>query len=231
MTAQELINRSLTLCGRLGAGRGAGQSESEVALGILNALLDAWSAEGILVYAVRSDTYALTASKGTYTIGLGAADYNTVRPVHIERANALVTVSGQPVRYPLALLTPAEWAAIPSKVDQSIIPQRLYDDYAHPISTLYVHPIPAAACSLELFAWQQLGQVAGLTDPLALPPAFEHALVYALAVELGPAFDLPARPEVVAQAAQAKARIADLNLRHLGLAHPAAPTQPLAEGR
>jgi hypothetical protein len=99
-----------------------------------------------------------------------------------------------------------------------VLPQRLFDDYAAPISTLYVHPIPSAACSIELFTWQQLGAIAQLNDTLALPPAFEHALAYNLATELGPAFNLPPRPEVQALAAQAKAAIAELNARHLGIA-------------
>jgi hypothetical protein len=218
MTAQDLISRSLTLCGRLGAGRGAGQSESSVALGLLNALIDSWNAQGLLVFSIRSDTYAMTIGKQAYTIGPGAADFNTTRPVHIEQANALVTVASQSVRVPMALLTAEQWAAVPATSDQSVLPQRLYDDYAAPISTLYVHPIPSAACSIELFTWQQLGAIAQLNDTLVLPPAFEHALAYNLAMELGPAFNLPPRPEVQALAAQAKAAIAELNARHLGIA-------------
>ncbi len=220
MTAQDLISRSLTLCGRLGAGRGAGQSESEVALGLLNGLLDAWNAEGLIVYSVRQDSYALSPNKQSYTIGPAPADFNAPRPVHIERANAVLTFSGQPVRVPVAILTAAEWAAIPSRSDQSVVPQRLYDDYAAPISTLWVHPIPSAACLLELFTWQQLARIAALGDTLVLPPAFEHALAYNLAVALAPAFDLPPRPEVAAMAVRAKAVIAELNARHLGIPHP-----------
>jgi hypothetical protein len=218
MTAQDLINRSLTLCGRLGAGRGAGQSESTVALGLLNALIDAWNAQGLLVFSVRSDTYALTIGKQEYTIGPSATDFNTARPIHIERANAIVTVASQPVRVRLALLNAAQWAEVASKNDQSVLPQRLYNDYAAPISKLYVHPVPSAACSLELFTWQQLAQIAQLTDTVALPPAFEQALAYNLAVQLGPAFNLPPRPEVAAIAAESKAAIAELNFRHLGIA-------------
>ena len=71
MTAQELINRSLTLCGRLGAGRGAGVSESTVALGILNAIFDEWNTDGLIVYSIESATHTLTGGTGNYTIGSG----------------------------------------------------------------------------------------------------------------------------------------------------------------
>lgn len=229
MTAQHLINRSLTLCGRLGAGRGAGISESVVALGLLNAMLDSWNSNGLTVYSIESAKHSLIANTGSYTIGLDGV-FNVARPSYIEQACVVVDAEGAALRSPLKLLNEAEWSAIQTTADKSTVPRQLYNDYAYPLSTLYLYPVPSAAIVLELFSWYQMAQITTVNATVTFPFAYERALAYNLAVELGPAFKLPPRADVSATAAVSLKTIEDLNVlrRKLPVEPPAAA--PPAQG-
>jgi len=214
VTAQQLINRSLTLCGRLGAGRGAGESESEVSLGVLNAMLDTWRTSGLLVYAVRDDQYTLSPGddpQQDYYIGPAAADFDTDRPTYIQAANVILDALDSSLKRPLDLVNAAKWSEIETIDDHSVRPRLLYNDYAWPVSRLRFWPIPSKEITLELFTWQAVTQLDSLGENVTLPPAYERAVTYNLALELGNVFELPVRELVAATAAAAKQEIASNN--------------------
>src|ERR1017187_2707176 len=121
---QSLLNLSLTLVGRLGAGRTAGAAESLVALNIANNLLDSWSTKRLTVFTVNLNTWPLVAGTESYTIG-PAGTFNGVRPTVIESANIVATVEASTAHFPLRILGQKEWAALETYGDQSIIPKLL----------------------------------------------------------------------------------------------------------
>ena len=158
MNVQDLVNLSLTLCGRLGAGRTAGGAESQVVLGIANAMLDSWSTKRLAVYSVNLSNWPLVAGTETYTIGTGGV-FNTARPVTIQSASIVATVAGQVGRFPMRVIGQDEFSQIESYGDQTAIPKLLYFDAAFPLATLYLFPIPASSStSLDLYTWQAFAQ-------------------------------------------------------------------------
>jgi hypothetical protein len=159
MILQDLIQDALTVCGRLGAGRKAGQSESDVALYIVNRLLDSWSVKRLTVYAVALNTYALVAATESYTIGIGGV-FNAPRPIVLESANIVASIESSTAHFPLQIIGQIEYAALETYADQSIIPKKLYIDGAFPLSTIYLYPIPATNTHLDLYTWQPLTQFA-----------------------------------------------------------------------
>jgi hypothetical protein len=60
-------------------------AEQPYYLGKLNAMLESWSLDRRMCYSVTQESFALTASTGTYTIGSGGA-FNTARPTKILNA-------------------------------------------------------------------------------------------------------------------------------------------------
>ncbi len=157
---QNLINDALTLIGRLGPGRTAGQSESTVAQYIVNRLLDSWSVKRLTVFTINVATYALTAGTETYTIGPSGSLTGGARPVAIESANIVASIESSTAHFPVRLIGQIEYAALETYGDQSILPKLLYCDYNFPLATIYLYPIPATNTHLDLYTWEPLTQFA-----------------------------------------------------------------------
>jgi hypothetical protein len=212
MTVQDLINLSLTLCGRLGAGRTAGAAESTVVFGIVNGMLDSWSTKRLAVYSVNLATFPLAAGTETYTIGTGAV-FNTARPILVQSASIVATVEAKTARFPLRVIGQDEFSSLESFGDQAVIPKLLYYDAAFPVATIYLFPIPATNTHLDIWTWNAFTQFAALGDTVTLPPGYSRALSYNLAVEVAAAFGLQVPAVVAAIALSSKASIEAINAR------------------
>lgn len=214
MTAQQLIATSLTLAGQMGPGRGAGSSESAVALEALNAMLDAWNTQRLAVYAIRSAEYPLVGGQQTYTIGPGG-DFDAARPVRIELANLVILSNpASPLHRPLEPASSADWAAIRLPGLESTLPTRYYYEPAHPLGKLHLWPAPTESNRVEIYTWQPLGRITSLDDTFDLPPGYEEAVKYNLAVRLSTMFLHAQRrpsPLVLEMARESLAAIKRLN--------------------
>lgn len=211
-TAQQLINRSMELCGKLGAGRTPGVSESAQVFLYLNTLVDQFNTERCYVCGV--DQVAVTITSGTRSYALAT------RPIHIERAEFLITAGGitnWPV--PVEVMGADKFSAIPAQGVTSPFPVGLWCDYGITTATIYIAPVPAAG-ALKLYTWQVLAAFATLGDTVTVPPGILRALQYALAVELCSVFGLPLTPALIASAAGAKAAMETLNVNHVGTQVP-----------
>lgn len=211
MTVIQLIKGSLRLVQGLGVGRGIENSGSIAAdcLFSLNALLDTWRTERLLVPHITETTYTWPAGTSSRTIGTGG-QFNATRPVRIESA---VLVNGDS-RTLLDMLTRERYL---ERRDG------LYSNGAAPLSTLYLLPVPTASVSLELSTWTPISAFAAVTDTIVLPDGYEAALLYNLALELAPLFpDTMLTDHVITRARETKAAIKRLNMTWPELACDAA---------
>lgn len=212
-TITEVIKGAFNLIGRLGPGRSPGPSEKARALTVLNELVDSWSGERLMVPQIIPKTWALVNGQQEYEIGPGAADFDWPRPVRIQAANIIYC----DLRTPLRLLNPQEWSSVDEWLINEtgltgILPRALWNDQDYPISNLTLWPIPATDnTTLELFVWEEMATYAAYTDIVNLPPAYERALRYNLAVAIAPEVGKGVPPNVAQIAAEAKATIARQN--------------------
>src|SRR5882724_9358798 len=185
-TGQTIANNVLTDIGVMRPGTTPNSADSADVLAVLNVLVDEWSAENALVYAVGTAQYILVANQASYLIGSGAADFNTTRPSRIERAVIVSTVGSAKSRAPLRLVSEAEYFAHRDLATAGSSPEELYDDYAAPVSTLYLFPAPTVptATKLELETWTQLTQFADLVTSYFLPPGYQGAIQFELGFRL-----------------------------------------------
>jgi hypothetical protein len=198
MVAQDLITESAISLRVLRPGEGLNTEEYAQGLSILNELLDAWQAVRLLIYAIVRATYTLVGNQQTYQIGPGAADFNTTRPIRIEAATLLASGGRQ---FPLELINHRQWLDILQSTAAGNFPRKLYNDSAFPISKLYLWPVPSGTPQLVLDTWQQLITLPALTTTVALPPAFQEAIRYNLALRVAAMLGvLQIPPDVIAQA-------------------------------
>lgn len=143
MQAQTFINQTLSFIGRLSApGRGAGPSESAMALDVLNALLESWNTEHLLVPMISNAQYALTAGHQTYSFGpgtlTGVLSLDDVRFLKIQSAGILRVG----LRHDLKLIGSIDWDLIREKNVAALLPLLLYNDNQYPATVIHLWPKP-----------------------------------------------------------------------------------------
>lgn len=197
----------------LGPQRTPSPAQNQDAIDELNRLIGSLNTDRLFIFSITTYQYALSGKKW-FTIGIdptGAttADFNGPRPIAIDKAN--VIYSTPPIRRPLAVLTDLQWSQIRVQDLANTIPYALYDDYAYPLSTLYIYPQAVPGYILELFVWQTVSQFVTTNDLVILPPGLDDVLVLNLAVRLAPQFQRPVDPDVREEARKSLMRYESIN--------------------
>ncbi len=204
MLVSELIASSMRLIGTLASGETPSNDESADVFAALNQMLDSWSTEQVNLYTVKSGSVILQNGVGSYNLN--------PRPVLI-RAASMVTA--QNLRFPIDLVSAADFAGILERNQAAQIVRKAHCDYAFPASTLAISPVPSAGGSIEYWYWAALTAFLTQQDQISFPPGYLQALRYNLAVQIAPEFGMQADPAVAAIAGQSKAALRSLNAQYL----------------
>lgn len=184
-TATTLINR---------AGRMLGLTEPNTALDTniaadflvgLNAMLESWQNDRLMSYDVREDSVSLVVGQEAYTIGSGGS-FNIPRPTMIE--GVFCRSSG--IDYMLTELTPEQFSMIATKeATTSEIPTHYKWDNSYATATLTVWPSPSSVSNtIRLRSYRIVATFATGSDTVTLPPGYEDAIAYNLAVAMLPEY-------------------------------------------
>lgn len=207
-TAITIIKRAMRLAGVLPEGETPSAQQSADGLEALNAMLGGWANERLMIHVLSLDQFALTSGQAAYTIGPGG-DIDTVRPTLINPSSyvQLGTVS-----YPLELLTSQTYNAISVKALQATIPLGLWYLQTYPLGQLTFYGIPGPGLTLYLWSSKPFTSFASPTQSVDLPPGYEEALAYNLAVEIAPEYLVEVTPTVKQKATMSKKLLKRTNL-------------------
>lgn len=208
-TAIQMITRSMRLARVLGKGRSPDNDEAADGLAALNAMLDSWQLDRLMVYQIVQGSYTWPSSTTSRTIGSGG-DFNVQRPVRIDSAFVMDSSSQW---YPLYVMEDrTQYDSIVIKTTPSTLPQYLFMDPAYPLGVIYLYCVPSVQVTLKLNTWQTLQSFSTLTTDLALPPGYQRAIEFNLAIEFGGTeFKGRITDDVRTIAVQSKAAIKNLN--------------------
>ena len=209
-TAIDMITRSGRIAGALGKSETPDADEASNGLQALNTMLESWSIERLAVPYIVQEQLTLSSQQSAYTMGAGG-DLNTARPTRIDDT-CFVTSNG--VNFPLQLIDRAAYAALPVPTLECNLQWYLFVDYSYPLVTLNFYPVPNTSGVAQIASWKQLQSFPLLTTVLSLPPGYERAIVYNLAIEywgseMGTAAVIPASVERIAN--KSKANIKRIN--------------------
>lgn len=172
-TPRKLAYEAYRLLGVLRPGQSTSEDAIDDAFQALNALIDAWKIERLMVFSIAGTPYTLPSSGNTYTMG-PAGTLSLTAPVRVEAASWSKTgtpCSGIPV------LTSDEW-----RKGQNGI----YFDGRYPVTTMRVRPDASAGDILTLYQWEPLNGFPTADSCADLPPGYALALRYNLACQLYP---------------------------------------------
>lgn len=209
-TAQTIIDRALRLLGQIGAGDDPTSDETADALIALNSMVESWRNEKLMVYVYADYTLTLANGDSSYTYGSGG-DVNKARTVKI----AAAYIEDNSVSYPVRLIDELEYAAIPDKTTTGDWPDRIYYQPAYPLGIIYVYPVPNATRTLHLVVRGVVDTFTTAATSVSLPPGYEEALAFNLALRLAPEYQTSASPDVIEFAKEAKANLKRTNHRSI----------------
>jgi hypothetical protein len=94
------------------------------------------------------------------------------------------------------------------------IPECLYYDKNYPTATIKLYPYDSGVSTLTLYTTKPLVSFVSLDTVYAFPPEYERALVYNLAIEWSPDFQVEPSPTVMRIANEAKDAVYTANTRN-----------------
>ena len=197
-TAREIIEKSLQKLGASFQNSGVTGDEAVDALYALNALLSSLSNDSMMIYGRVWQSFTLTPSTGSYTIGTGGA-FNTPKPMLIVSSY----LRDGTTDYSLSPITDEMYNEQISQKSTISIPSFYNFDNASPLATIRLYPVPDKNYSLFLLSEKELTQLS-LEDNVEFPSGWERMLIYNLAVELYPEYGIQPDPLVLKIAEDSK---------------------------
>lgn len=219
-TVLDLINGSLRLLGVLSSGENATAAESQDALYALNAMIDTWKTESLMVYNISPQTFSLVAGQKTYTLGTGG-DWDTERPVRIDSMYLQYTDANSgppPLNLIVVLLNQDQYNAIIVPNTTTTISTAAYISDDFPLRQVSMWPVPTVNYDINLFTWALIDGFVAITDDINLPPGYERMLRFNLALELAPEYGLTPSQVVAGGAVDAKSAVKRNNIKPLYMA-------------
>lgn len=214
-TAQNLITDVLLDMGVIADEATPTASQIVTGLTKFNDLLETWNIDTLALYGATEYVIPFVANKVSYTIG-PSGDLDIPRPNNITQAfvrNNFGSPMNQ-VDIPLAILTNAEYAALPFKSWTGGYPFiGVWFDQTYPLITAYVNPVPTGS-DYSLVFWNDnpLGALTQFTV-LSFPPGYKRAIKYALYIELAESYTIEVPQSITTKAASSKAAIDKQNLQ------------------
>lgn len=211
MTVRDLLKKSMLLIGAISTGENLSADEAADGLASLNDLLDSWSTDGLLIPAMVREEFVLVPGTASYTIGTGGT-FSTTNPQEIEEARLLITSATPNFEMPLQIYNVQEYADIAQKTLQSDLPSAIYFQRGTPLSTIYLYTVPSSANKLVLYSRKSLSNFTTVNDTINLPPGYQRALRYNLALELAVEFGKQPSEYVMLTSQELKAQLMRMNI-------------------
>lgn len=206
-TAQGIIERALRLIGATDPEETPSTQEYKDGLVALNSMTDFWRTESLMLYEQVDTVKALSNGVSTYTVGVGG-DIPIPRPLHIEWAY-LVDLG---IRFPpIGVISEQQFKMYASTTVKSDYPTKMWYDPQMPLGVINLYPVPQKAVELHIGTNQLLQSFAAIADVVALPPGYQAALEYNLAVWLAPEYAKEVSSSVYKMANTTRASIKRVN--------------------
>jgi hypothetical protein len=199
--AGDVISSALRGAGVVGVGQTANPQDTQDGLDLMNTLLTTWQINRWLVQDLLDLAFASTASS-SYSVGPGgdfATPNATPRPDKLDAAFARLVSTGEDT-YLYPYMSREGYDRAPFKSAVGVPLAYFYDATLTTTGNVFFAPVPSAAYSLHVNAKNALGQFAATTDTITLPQPYIVALLWNLAAELRPYFQMPEDPQVTRRA-------------------------------
>lgn len=207
VTALELVETAAELAKVKGIGETFPADEAERGRKRLNALLESWSLDGLLITNIVSETFNLQPGVISYNIGTGQT-FNTERPNRI--ISATVTYAGYD--YTLMIKDPVFFNEISDKTTRDV-PAALYYNANQPVAQINVLPVPINALPITIVSEKNFPSFATLATSVDLPIGGRQAIEYNLAIDMSAFYDLEPSATILRRAEESLMMLKKQNIK------------------
>lgn len=179
------------------------------ALELLNALVDSYSLERLMIYHTPATVIPLSPAISSYTWGIGGV-IASERPLQLA-AQAQVRDVTSDYEYPVAVLDQQRYGQIADKTAPGM-PTAIYYAPSFPLGQLFVYAVPTHAWSLTVYPWRVLPRFTNLDTEVLFPPGYERLLRTGLTLEAAPEYGMQPTTVQAAQAQEAKLNVKRMNV-------------------
>jgi hypothetical protein len=191
LNRDQIIYRALRLLGVLSQGETPTSDQVSEASVALNALVKAWQADGMPLWALKTYSVTLTAAN-SFEIGVGKT-VNTPKPLKVIQAWYRNTSSS--IDIPVHIVTKDEYNRLGNKTSSGSTPSQIYYEPRLDSGMLYVYPQPDANAvangTLYIVYQRPFEDFDSSTDTPDFPQEWYDAITYGLACRLAPEYGLP----------------------------------------
>jgi hypothetical protein len=194
LTRDQVITGALRKLGVLPNGTSPSTAQTNDAADALNALVKAFQADGMPLWAITSHTWTVTAGTASYTIGVGQT-LNTVAPLKVFQAFYTIADSNQT---PMNVYNRYDFNQLP--VNGTTIegtPVNLYyqptsGSSGEPTGTIKLWPVPVDSTTQVTIHYQRpYNDMDSASNNFDFPSYWIQALIYNLAWSLSPEYGVP----------------------------------------
>lgn len=183
-TARDIVKAALRKIHVLGQGASLSGELADNGFKALNRMIATWSVQGNMIYSEQFETFPLVGGQSTYTLGAGG-DFDTTR---VTRISSAYVTQGQ-TDYIMTRWDKDDYASIPQKDLNGGIPRIFYFDAGFPLSTIRLYHTPGGVSTITLVDETILDQFTDLDTEFSMPPEYEDALIYNLALRMAPEYE------------------------------------------
>lgn len=232
VTALEIIKAAMQEIGALAPGEIPSNEDQAWVLQKLQRLIDRYNARLPMIFNVNFELFTLNPPASPLlptTIGPGGDFDVNQRPVSIPSIGLIL--AGTPgVELPLNCRDQDWWANNRIKGLTSTLPTDYFYSPEWPLGSIYFWPVPTASHQVNLQSRQVLGEFTSYNGPFSMPPAYWDAIVYELAISIGPSFEREAGSTLIGLWKASVKAVQVNNIVSPRLASDA-PSQPTGAGR
>jgi hypothetical protein len=193
LTRDQVITGALRKLAVLPSGGSASTAQTNDASDALNALVKAFQADGMPLWAITSHTFTVTDGTSSYAIGVSQT-LNVAAPLKI--IQALRTVSGESA-VPMTVINRYDFQVLPNLSTIEGTPVNLYyqptlGTSSEPKGTIYLWPVPNNSTDTITIHYQRPYQdMDAAGNNFDFPSYWMQALIYNLAWALAPEYGIP----------------------------------------
>ena len=193
-TTRDLVTKAMRKAGILGRAESPTADEVNDGVSDLNNMLGSWSNDSLNIVARAWESFTLQSGVASYNIGINQT-FNTARPLKLVDAYYLIGGTS----YPLSIIDDESYNAITFKGLNSL-PDSISYDNGYPVGILRLYPVPASDYTIHILTEKPLTEFT-VDQELDLAPGVERAIIYNLAGEMAPEYEVALPPEVIRNAA------------------------------
>lgn len=223
ITAGDLIRSALRKLRVYKPGEAIDDAEIVDNLEVLNAMLDSWSSDRLMIFAYTKEAFSLTAGQSLYTIGPNG-DFNTTRPDGVEAELSYVRDSNSN-DYPLERMTQEEYNRSSPKTGSGLnnIPGDLWYDPQFPLGRIQFNCPASSSLTLHLVSRKPFTEFPDISTEISFPNGYRNALIYNLAVMLSDEYGKKITPQMGAIATRSLSHLKHRNARPIMADHSGVP--------